>query len=80
MVTGRSPGTGNVGVSRLAVAQRPKDDSNMADVVHPLTPRVLELAGGVDSANCGAGRPTPSSAVKTTPRADAGERWVTLSA
>jgi len=52
MATNLSPGTGNVGVSRLAAAQRPRDESNLADVVaRAMALRARELGSSAGETN-----------------------------
>jgi len=72
MATKHEPGTGNVGVSRLALAQRPSHDWRFADVVRDVTLRVPELRIGTVLTNLAAwGRerlPVPSARKPANPQ------------
>jgi len=70
MATKRLPGTGNVGVSPLEVAQRRRDDSRLADVVarhHSAGPRTCQRCPSDDPRNRGARTPPSSPALETAP-------------
>lgn len=78
MATKRSPSTGNAGVSRLAVAQRPNDDSNLADVVHAPSPRGSSNLPAVParrSSRLGDKHPPPPQRLRGNSTSDRTENW-----
>jgi len=79
MATKHEPGTGNVGVSRLALAQRPSHDWRFADVVRDVTLRVPELRIGTVLTNLAAwGRerlPRPQRSETCQPPTVLRRRW-----